>query len=137
MAACLHHLPVLSAGIILFDIWIANPDRHNGNLHVDRRTDPPSVVWDEIAAVPVCFAVWIALVNSQTGQLPGAAYFFAPPHMWGTLGVLAGFRVFDILKPWPVGASQRLPGGWGITVDDFLAAVYVNALTAGMAVLWR
>jgi len=34
---------VLSAGILLFDIWIANPDRHNGNLHVDWRTDPPSV----------------------------------------------------------------------------------------------
>jgi len=32
------------------------------------------------------------------------------------------------LKPWPVGASQRLPGGWGVTVDDLLAALYVNVL---------
>jgi phosphatidylglycerophosphatase A len=41
----------------------------------------------------------------------------------GVLFVL--FRVFDVLKPWFIGASQRLPGGWGITADDFLAAALV------------
>ena len=29
-------------------------------------------------------------------------------------------------KPWPVYQSQSLPGGWGVTIDDLLAAVYVN-----------
>jgi phosphatidylglycerophosphatase A len=43
-------------------------------------------------------------------------------------GVFAAFRLFDILKPWPVRQSQVLPGGWGITIDDLLAAVYVNLL---------
>ena len=38
------------------------------------------------------------------------------------------FRVFDIAKPWPVRQSQALPGGWGVTVDDALAAVYVNGV---------
>ena len=50
---------------------------------------------------------------------------------WGIgwpLGLLAfaAFRLFDIWKPWPVGPSQNLPGGWGVTVDDVLAALYVN-----------
>ena len=44
------------------------------------------------------------------------------------LGVFAAFRFFDATKPWPVRQSQALPGGWGITVDDVLAAIYVNAL---------
>ena len=35
-------------------------------------------------------------------------------------------RFFDIAKPWPVRQSQSLPGGWGITIDDVLAGVYVN-----------
>ena len=39
--ACLHLLPSLSAGLLLFDIWIANPDRHNGNFHVDFQCSPP------------------------------------------------------------------------------------------------
>jgi phosphatidylglycerophosphatase A len=47
-----------------------------------------------------------------------------------TLAILFAFRVFDILKPWPVGRSQRLPGGWGVTVDDILAAIYVAVISA-------
>ena len=33
-----------------------------------------------------------------------------------------------MVKPWPVRQSQALPGGWGITIDDVLAAFYVNVL---------
>ena len=41
--------------------------------------------------------------------------------------LLAGFalfRLFDIVKPWPVNVSQRCPGGWGVVLDDVLAAGY-------------
>jgi len=35
------------------------------------------------------------------------------------------FRLFDILKPWPVSATERrFRNGFGIMVDDVLAAVY-------------
>ncbi|MEW6356874.1 MAG: phosphatidylglycerophosphatase A [Planctomycetota bacterium] len=40
--------------------------------------------------------------------------------------VLLCARVFDILKPWPVRMVERLPGGWGILLDDVLASVYAN-----------
>ena len=54
---------------------------------------------------------------------------FAQKQNWlATLGVFAAFRFFDVLKPWPIRQSQSLPGGWGVTVDDALAAVYVNAV---------
>lgn len=36
------------------------------------------------------------------------------------------FRVFDIAKPQPIRLSQKLKGGWGIMIDDVLAAVYTN-----------
>jgi len=42
--------------------------------------------------------------------------------------VFAAFRFFDILKPWPVSPSQKFPRGWGVTIDDVLAAMYVNVL---------
>ena len=58
--------------------------------------------------------------------MPGAAYFFSARTWPLTLGVFAAFRLFDVAKPWPVYQSQSLHGGWGVTIDDVLAAVYVN-----------
>ena len=52
----------------------------------------------------------------------------APP---GWQWILAGFvlfRLFDILKPWPVKiADEKMKGGFGIMFDDVLAAVYAFA----------
>jgi phosphatidylglycerophosphatase A len=34
------------------------------------------------------------------------------------------FRLFDILKPWPISwLDERMPGGLGIMVDDVVAGV--------------
>ena len=92
------------------------------------QTDPGSVVLDEIAAMPVCFLGWVAVLVFKTGALPGVAQFFSAPTWPLTLGVFVAFRFFDVAKPWPVYQSQSLPGGWGVTIDDVLAAVYVNAV---------
>ncbi|MFO1476074.1 MAG: phosphatidylglycerophosphatase A [Verrucomicrobiota bacterium] len=99
------------------------------------RKDPPSVVMDEVAAVPFCFFGWAALLLSKHAALPGPDYFFSGNHAWLLVIGFAGFRFFDVAKPWPVRQSQSLPGGWGITVDDFLAAGYVNFLVLGAEAL--
>ncbi|MBI5774800.1 MAG: phosphatidylglycerophosphatase A [Verrucomicrobia bacterium] len=98
-----------------------------------KRTDPPSVVLDEISAIPVCFAGWVAFLFFKTGRMPAPEYFFSSENWLWTLGVFVLFRVFDIAKPWPVRQSQRLPGGWGVTVDDILAALYVNLVVGAVA----
>ena len=90
--------------------------------------DPGSVVLDEIAALPVCFFAWVAIRLCQTGSVPGFGYFVSAQTWPLTLGVFVACRFFDIAKPWPVRQSQSLPGGWGITIDDVLAAVYVNVV---------
>jgi len=38
------------------------------------------------------------------------------------------FRVFDIVKPFPANAAQRLPGGLGIMLDDLIAGLYALVL---------
>jgi phosphatidylglycerophosphatase A len=38
------------------------------------------------------------------------------------------FRVFDILKPFPIGNLQRLPGGWGVVIDDVAAGIYAGVI---------
>ena len=40
------------------------------------------------------------------------------------------FRLFDILKPWPVSAAEGLPGGIGVMADDVVAGTL-----AGMVLL--
>jgi phosphatidylglycerophosphatase A len=87
--------------------------------------DPSSVVLDEIAAMPLCFLTWVGILLATKGKFP-ALEDFVPDHWPGVLGVLIAFRVFDIWKPWPIRQSQTLPGGWGVTIDDTLAALYVN-----------
>ncbi len=38
------------------------------------------------------------------------------------------FRVFDILKPWPVPRFELLPKGLGIMADDQIAACYATGI---------
>ena len=47
------------------------------------------------------------------------------------------FRLFDILKPFPVWQSQSLPGGWGVTVDDVLAGGYTALVLPGIGYFFR
>jgi phosphatidylglycerophosphatase A len=93
-----------------------------------RKKDPGSVVLDEIAALPVCFWAWLGIEVWKTGALPAFTWFVSAPAWPTTLGVFVAFRFFDVAKPWPVHQSQSLPGGWGVTIDDVLAAGYVNAV---------
>jgi len=93
-----------------------------------KQKDPGSIVLDEIAAMPVCFAAWVLLLVRQTGKLPALDNFFSGRTLLYSLGVFAAFRFFDVIKPWPVRQSQNLSGGWGVTIDDVLAALYVNVV---------
>ncbi len=37
------------------------------------------------------------------------------------------FRLFDITKPFPAGyIDKKVPGGWGVMLDDIAAGVYAN-----------
>jgi phosphatidylglycerophosphatase A len=45
----------------------------------------------------------------------------------GVLGAIGGFflfRALDIVKPWPAGRLEALPGGVGIMADDLMAGLY-------------
>jgi phosphatidylglycerophosphatase A len=38
------------------------------------------------------------------------------------------FRLFDIIKPYPIRKVEKFPNGWGIMLDDFLAALYAGII---------
>ncbi len=94
-----------------------------------RKKDPGSVVLDEITAMPVCFLGLLMKFWAAHHSMPPLDAFFGRTSWYLTFGIFVLFRILDVLKPWPVRSSQSLAGGWGITVDDFLAAGYVALIT--------
>lgn len=68
---------------------------------------------------------WV-VVDEVSGQLITYHLFFmVMPLYWKTylLGFLF-FRLFDIWKPFPARQLERLPWGWGIMADDWMAGIY-------------
>ncbi len=60
------------------------------------------------------------------------------PRIWWIvlIGWLA-FRVFDILKPPPIGwLDRRVSGGFGIMIDDVLAGAFALAVVQGVSWVW-
>lgn len=66
------------------------------------------------------------VIDEVCGQLVALAFL---PAGWLPAGLaFALFRVFDIIKPWPIRRLERLPGGWGIMADDVGAGLVAAAL---------
>lgn len=81
-------------------VWIC--ERASQQLRVH---DHPGIVWDEFVGY------WITMWAVPAGW------------MWVIIGFVV-FRVYDIAKPWPIGAlDRRVGGGFGIMVDDMVAGV--------------
>ena len=91
--------------------------------------DPPSVVFDEIVAMPVCFLPWVTVAWAKLQGMPPVEHFLTTRAWLWTAAIFALFRAVDVLKPWPIGRSQNLPGGWGVTVDDLLAGLVVGLIS--------
>ncbi len=93
--------------LVLAGIWICAEAARRVGVH-----DHPGIVWDEIAAM---YLVLQAIPAS--------------PGLWALAFLL--FRLFDILKPWPIrDLDHRLGGGLGIMLDDLAAALYAVFLLA-------
>ena len=96
-------LVTLVASIV--GIWLCGKTAKDMMVH-----DDSSIVWDEIAGLLITM--------------------IAVPLSWQTL--LLGFvlfRLFDILKPWPISyLDARVHGGFGIMIDDVLAGFFALIL---------
>ncbi len=96
----------LALVLVLAVIGVRVCDRAGKALAV---TDHPGIVWDEIVGVLITMAA-------------------TPPSWQGVVSGFALFRLFDILKPWPVARIDRgVKGGLGVMLDDVMAGLYALA----------
>lgn len=102
----LQNLPLWSYLLVLLaaflvGIWLCEVTARNLGVH-----DHPGIVWDEFVGY------WLTMTAAPQGWL------------WLLLGFCL-FRIFDILKPWPIrNVDRRVGGGFGIMLDDVLAGIY-------------
>jgi phosphatidylglycerophosphatase A len=90
-------------------------------------TDPPEIVIDELAGQ------WIALWPVSLGAYVADVAIWA---LWpGVICAFLAFRLFDIVKPGPVGWADAQPGAFGIMADDIIAGWLAAMVVAVMAVL--
>lgn len=78
--------------------------------------DPSAIVIDEAVGI------WLALTTAPLTPV-GIALAFGL------------FRLFDVVKPWPVSwADQKLGGATGIMLDDVLAGLWAALLLAALGI---
>lgn len=93
---------ILTALSFLLGCYLCQKTADDMGVH-----DHGSIVWDEFVGV------WICLLF-----IPELSWF------WCVIAFVI-FRFFDILKPYPIKFfDEKLESGFGIMIDDVLAAVY-------------
>ncbi|OIO38862.1 MAG: hypothetical protein AUJ75_02200 [Candidatus Omnitrophica bacterium CG1_02_49_10] len=76
-------------------------------LEAEFRGDDRRIVVDEVCGVMV-------------------ALLFLPYSFFYIASAFVFFRVFDILKPFPIRVLEKLRSPWGIMLDDIAAGIYAN-----------
>jgi phosphatidylglycerophosphatase A len=101
----LHSLPwplYLLLFVVLFFVGVIVSTEYSSELG---KKDPRRIVVDE-----ACGQL-IVLFQMPTSSFILLACFFL-------------FRFFDIIKPYPIRKIEKLEKGWGIMMDDIIAAIY-------------
>lgn len=94
----------------LYGIYLCRRTADDLGVH-----DHGAIVWDEFVGY------WLTMVFLPAGWL------------WIAVGFVL-FRLFDIVKPWPIAYfDKNVSGGMGIMIDDMLAAVYAAAVGFAIA----
>jgi phosphatidylglycerophosphatase A len=104
-------LTLLCLPLFVLGVWVCQVTGDALGVH-----DYGGIVWDEVVAMLLVLA-------------------YAPASWAGWLLAFVLFRLFDILKPWPISwFDRRVHGGFGVMLDDIIAALFallVQALLAG------
>lgn len=66
------------------------------------------------------------VIDEWAGMM--VAVLFLPHTLTAFVMAFGAFRLFDVVKLWPAARFERLPRGWGVTMDDVAAGVQANIL---------
>ncbi len=97
----------VAVALAVLGVWLCGESARRIGVH-----DHGGIVWDEIVGMYVTLLA-------------------APATMTGWALAFVAFRLFDIVKPWPIrDLDHSIQGGLGIMLDDLVAALYAALLLA-------
>jgi len=107
LAMALAHVGPMAAAYLLFFFVLLSIWTSGRSARALEKDDPAEVVIDETAGLLLTLFL-----------LPATGFNLC-------LGFIL-FRLFDILKPFPIRRLEKVEGGAGIVLDDLLAGTYAN-----------
>lgn len=92
---------IVVLALFALGVWCCDVCAKNLGVH-----DHPGIVWDEVVGYLITMAA-------------------VPRNLWWVIAGFVVFRLFDIIKPWPISwVDRQVHGGLGIMLDDVLAAFF-------------
>ncbi len=115
-----HFLALMSLILHVTGVWAS--DKYSKLINVK---DPGCVVIDEVAGI-FTTSTLVAMVFAGLLVFDEKTYIlYLIISYWFFPAIFILFRIFDILKPWHIGrADRKFEGGFGIMIDDQIAAIY-------------
>ena len=68
----------------------------------------------------------IVVIDEMAGMT--CSLLFLPKTLVVWFAAFLLFRIFDIVKPYPIRRLEKVKGGWGIMLDDIGAGIYTAVL---------
>lgn len=97
-----HQENLVIAGLFFLLLWIIDQGLRNF-----RKQDPSEIVLDEVLGYFVTM-------------------MYVPLTPLALLLAFAYFRFFDIVKPLGIDHIERIPGAWGVLLDDVVAGIWAH-----------
>ncbi len=95
---------ILATAGVLFALGLI---ASNEIIRITGEKDPDEVVIDEIVGYLMCFV-------------------FIEPTLKNYILAFLLFRFIDIVKPFPVNLFERIPGAYGVMMDDLVAGIMTS-----------
>ncbi len=120
LALALAHAGPMAAAYLLFFFILLSIWTSGRSARALEKDDPAEVVIDETAGL----LLTLFLLPATAGLL--LTLFLLPATGFNLCLGFILFRLFDILKPFPIRRLEKVEGSAGIVLDDLLAGVYGN-----------
>ena len=112
------YLPVFWLSLIIVILYFFSYLAVQSALKIIKRPDPGEIVIDEVLGMMLVMMT------------------IPPDPKWAFLAFIL-FRMFDIIKPWPINqVDNKLKNALGVMLDDFIAALYAGIVIIGIRVFF-
>ncbi len=122
---------LITATIVLFVLGIR---ASNAYMKKIKDHDPSEIVVDEVVGMVLTILLTFSGLGYVEQFVLGEVKEVFGAHMLELMAVMfLSFRVMDVVKPWPISwFDANVKGGFGVMLDDVLAAIAAAAMALGL-----